>query len=142
MSIKWVDITNGKTNQKKFLLYISKNNDDAPPFNFQGMLRKTQHHRASMKRNSTEDGGSPINGNIVFSSSSMRQNFDFDENDNLPPPVAPRLKPKAPPVPSERKLSFGECTLLGGDDALHNIGTYIQEEIHPGVMLEGYAVEL
>lgn len=69
-------------------------------------------------------------------------NFDFDENDNLPPPtVAPRLKPKAP-VPSERKLSFGESTLLGGDDALHNIGTYVQEEIHPGVMLEGYAVEL
>lgn len=106
------------------------------------MLRKTQHHRASMKRNSMEDGGSPINGNIVYSSSSMKQNFDFDENDNLPPPVAPRLKPVAPPVPSQRKLSFGESTLLGGDDALHNIGTYIQEEIHPGVMLEGYAVEL
>lgn len=95
-----------------------------------------------MKRNKTEEDNSPTNGNIVFSSSSLKPNFDFDENDNLPPPVAPRLKPKAPPIPSERKLSFGESTLLGGPDALHNIGTYVQEEIHPGVMLEGYAVEL
>lgn len=115
------------------------------------MLRKTQHQRASMKRNKldNDDCASPTNGNIVYHSndqltpSSAKVNFDFDENDNVAPPVAPRSKPKAKaPVPSERKLSFGESTLLGGDDALHNIGTYVQEEIHPGVMLEGYAVEL
>lgn len=112
------------------------------------MLRKTQHQRASMKRNKSENSEctSPTNGNVVYSSvdrtsSGANVNFDFDENDNLPPPVAPRQKPKAP-VPSERKLSFGESTLLGEDDMLHSIGTYVQEEIHPGVMLEGYAVEL
>lgn len=113
------------------------------------MLRKTQHQRASMKRNKseTDDCTSPTNGNIVYHSNSLltatKANFDFDENENehLPPPVAPRQKPRAP-VPTERTLSFGESTLLGGDDALHNIGTYVQEEIHPGVVLEGYAVEL
>lgn len=112
------------------------------------MLRKTQHQRASMKRDKSEskDCASPTNGNVVYHSdrsllTAARANFDFDENENesLPPPVAPRSKA---PVPSERTLSFGESTLLGGDDALHNIGTYVQEEIHPGVMLEGYAVEL
>lgn len=104
------------------------------------MLRKTQHQRASMKRNKSDTSTSPINGNVVFSS--IKANFDFDENDNFPPPVAPRTaKPRAP-VPTERTLSFGADTLLGGDDSLHNIGTYVQEEIHPGIVLEGYAVEL
>lgn len=108
------------------------------------MLRKTQHQRASMKRNKTDDNicTSPTNGNIVYHSNDAKVNFDFDENDN-PPPVAPRPKPKArAPVPSERKVSYGESTLLGGDDALHNIGTYVNEEIIPGIVLEGYAVEL
>lgn len=110
------------------------------------MLRKTQHQRNSMKRNKSDSVDSPTNGNVVYNSieqspSGANVNFDFDENDNLPPPVAPRSRPPAP-VPSERTLTFGESTLLGGDDALHNIGTYVQEEIHPGVMLEGYAIEL
>lgn len=127
---------------------ISNNDEpsgDAPPFNFQGMLRKTQHQRASMKRNKsdTDSGTSPVNGNLVYhndNSSSTKVNFDFDENDNFPPRVAPRQKSKAP-VPRERKLEFGDSTVIG-DDSLQNIGTYVQEEIHPGVMLQGYAVEL
>lgn len=107
--------------------------EDAPPFNFQGMLRKTQHQRASMKRNKGDgtDCTSPTNGNVVFSS--VKANFDFDENDNLPPPpVAPRQRPRAP-VPSERKLAFGENTthMLGGDDTLQGIGTYVQEGKSP-----------
>lgn len=127
-------------------LFFSVQNEDTPPFNFQGMLRKTSHQRASMKRNKSEniDCTSPTNGNLIYNSTSAAKsnsNFDFDENDNLPPPIAPRQKPSVP-VPSERTLSFGESTVLGGDDALHNIGTYVHEEIHPGVVLEGYAVEL
>lgn len=129
--------------------FHSKPSEDAPPFNFQGMLRKTQHQRASMKRNKSENGESPINGNVIYrNDNSSKVNFDFDENDNLPPPpVAPRLKSQAP-VPSERTLSFGENTIhdVGSsnvaDDSLQSIGTYVQEEIHPGVVLEGYAVEL
>lgn len=78
------------------------------------------------------------NGNIVYhsqelngSKSSSKVNFGFDVNDNVPPPIAPRIK-AAPPVPSERKSSVDT----------NSFGTYVHEEIHPGVFLEGYAVEL
>lgn len=104
-----------------------------------------------MKRNKSENCASPTNGNVIYhNDNSVRMNFDFDENDNVPPPkVAPRIRPRAP-VPTERTLSFGENTFHGDedarindvDDSLQAIGTYVQEEIHPGVMLEGYAVEL
>lgn len=111
------------------------------------MLRKTQHQRASMKRSKSENNNSSsLNGNVVYhsydtnGSKSSRVNFDFDENDNVPPPIAPRGR-VPPPVPSERKLSFGESNLMG-DDSGNTFGTYVQEEIHPGVVLEGYAVEL
>lgn len=86
--------------------------------------------------------------NVVFDSGSAdsRMNlhashadFDFDENDNVPIAL-PRKE--IVPMPRERKLSFGESTLLGGDTALENIGIYVQEEIQPGVILEGYAVEI
>lgn len=78
------------------------------------------------------------NENIIYHSqdlnglkSSSKLNFGSDVNDNGPPPIAPRNK-TAPPVPSERKSSV----------ETNNFGTYVQEEIHPGVFLEGYAVEL
>lgn len=45
-------------------------------------------------------------------------------------------------APREQKLTFGEDTVLGATTALENIGTYIHEEIQPGIMLEGYAVEI
>lgn len=77
------------------------------------------------------------NGNIIYQSqelialkSSSKMNFGFDVNDNGPPPIAPRNK-AAPPVPIERTSSV----------EISSIGTYVQEEIHPGVILEGYAVE-
>lgn len=130
-------------------MLFPKQSDDAPPFNFQGMLRKTQHQRASMKRNKSETSDFTTNGNVIYhNDNSTRVNFDFDFNDNLPPPpVAPRLSPRAP-IPSERTLSFGDNTFHGDDNgdnvdySLHSIGTYVQEEIHPGVVLEGYAVDL
>lgn len=132
--------------------YVLFQDDEEPPFNFQGMLRKTKHQRASMKRSkgdsNNNDNGSHDTGNVVFDSGTPDNrkslqasdaDFDFDLNDNVP--VALPRKEIAP-VPRDRQLSFGESTLLGGDTALENIGTYIQEEIQPGVILEGYAVEL
>lgn len=110
------------------------------------MLRKTTHQRASMRRSKSDqgEGSSPENGNIVYrssadvndSKSSARVNFDFDENDNVPPPVAPRRTV----VPSEKKLSFDDT--IEFENGLQDIGTYVHEEIHPGIILEGYAVEL
>lgn len=79
------------------------------------------------------------NGNIIYHSqefngsrSPSKVNFGFDVNDNGPPPVAPRNRDAVVPVPSERKSSI----------ETNSFGTYVQEEIHPGVVLEGYAVEL
>lgn len=86
--------------------------------------------------------------NVVFNSGTAdsrkslhasHADFDFDVSENVP--IALPRKEIAP-VPRDRQLSFGESTLLGGDTALENIGTYVQEEIQPGVILEGYAVEL
>lgn len=95
-----------------------------------------------MKRSKSDqsNSSSPENGNIVYRSnvngsrSSPKVNFDFDENDNVPPPVAPRRSLN----PTDRKLSFDPSA----EDGLQSIGTYVQEEIHPGIVLEGYAVEL
>lgn len=105
----------------------------------------------SENNNGSFDSGS--NGNLVYRSHEMngsrspvsrKVNFDFDENDNTPPPIAPRsgVKKIAPPVPTERRLTSGERMMLGGDPNENQFGTYVQEEIHPGVVLEGYAVEL
>lgn len=99
------------------------------------MLRKTQHQRASMKRNKSENSASPTNGNVIYhNNNSVKVNFDFDENDNLPPPIAPRLKSRAP-VPSERTLSFGENTIHGGESSDSVDDALVQKEIHPGVVL-------
>lgn len=121
-----------------FPQFLSKPSDDVPPFNFQGMLRKTQHQRASMKRNKSENSASPTNGNVIYhNNNSAKVNFDFDENENFPsppPPVAPRIKSQAP-VPSERTLSFGENIIheSGSSDDLDE--SIVQEEIQPGVVL-------
>lgn len=84
--------------------------------------------------------------NVVFNSGTAQSrssshvscgDFDFDVNENVPVAL-----PRKEVTPAPRQLSFGESTLLGGDTALEHIGTYIREEIQPGVILEGYAVEL
>lgn len=104
--------------------------------------------RSKSDTNNNGDFDEPRTGNVVFDSgtagslknlSASQPDFDFDENDNVP--IALPRKEVAL-VPSARQLSFGEDIVLGGDTALENIGIYIQEEIQPGVILEGYAVEL
>lgn len=105
-----------------------------------------------MKRSKDDEQNANDTENIIYSSNGNLNNnnsnettsvtpsdFDFDENDNAP--VALPRKALAP-SPKERKLSFGEDTVLGANVALENIGTYIQEEIQPGIVLEGYAVEI
>lgn len=104
--------------------------------------------RSKSDSNNNFDGTNDEASNVVFNSGTANSrkklhasdaDFDFDVNDNVPIAL-PRKE--IVPLPRERQLSFGEQTLLGGDTALENIGIYIQEEIQPGVILEGYAVEL
>lgn len=57
----------------------------------------------------------------------------IDENDNA-------LASMATPIPNERKMSLPKW--MDKSVSLDNIGVYVSEEIHPGVILEGYAVEI
>lgn len=111
------------------------------------MLRKTHHQRASMKRSKSDYNNngsdnimqSSAPANVVYRSKNTNRShksnpdFDFDENDNVP--IALPRKEIAS-NPRERKPSFGTS------NSLETIGTYVQEEIQPGVVLEGYAVEI
>ncbi|XP_059618004.1 neither inactivation nor afterpotential protein C [Phlebotomus argentipes] len=128
--------------------------EDKPPFNFQGMLRKTVYNRASMKRSTegkmslpqeeyhqTNGSVSPTN-NVVFESrvlsrpKSSQGILDDNLNDSLSPSSSQRL----------RKLSLQQENLLimgdSNENHLQTLGEYICEEIAPGIILEGYADEV
>lgn len=127
--------------------------DEAPPFNFQAMLRKTAHNRASMKRTLDESNmfhssdadnfgrtSSPFgetnnNGHVrirtpdsgshtVYKSSrpQSRQSNGYDREDA-------GGRASGTPVWQDRGTSF--------EDAF-----YVNEEIQPGMQLEGYAIEI
>lgn len=140
----------------------SSENDNDPPFNFQGLLRKTQYNRASMKRDKSlrtsptlqRDSPKTLTNrnapNVVYHSKerpksciSMNNSLDVNQN-NV----------------EVRKLSLQPDTLLGKNispaDLLNNNNNgndedeftpetaenYIKEEIAPGVILEGLAEEV
>lgn len=111
------------------------------------MLRKTNYKRSSMKRSKSEYNNSESNVNVIYKShetngisKTRSSDFDFDSSENALPVALPR-KTTTTPVPIDRKLSFGESSLIGGE-SLEQLGTYVQEEIGPGIILEGYAVDI
>lgn len=99
-----------------------------------------------MKRSKSEYNNSS-EANVIYKSNdtngmmkSKSGEFDFDTNESAQPVALPR-KTSIAPVPNERKLSYGENRLIGGE-SLESFGTYVQEEIGPGIILEGYAVDI
>ncbi|XP_049532765.1 neither inactivation nor afterpotential protein C [Anopheles darlingi] len=58
------------------------NSDDEPPFNFQGMLRKTNYNRASMKR--TSEGYSLTGTSIDFEDTNNNNNANNNSNSYYP----------------------------------------------------------
>lgn len=63
---------------------------DQPPFNFQGMLRKTNHKRASMKRSDAKlslmsnidiEGNNQLPGNVVFNSKQRPKSCELSVSD-------------------------------------------------------------
>lgn len=136
--------------------------ENDPPFNFQGMLRKTQYNRASMKRdNSAMSVHSPIiqsprPPNIIYTSATnekkerpksclaMTKGADINQNEI------------GTGTTTGRKLSLQQDTLLRDVDLLNNNNNdldedeftpetaenYIKEEIAPGVILEGIVDEV
>lgn len=133
---------------------------DTAPFNFQGMLRKTTYNRASMKRTDVarDFGDSPKhfhsnnsynnnnNNNNMGSSSSSSNHVVYQKSNNY----ASNKRSSNAGEDMNRNKSFGgrehpktESTsswLEQGETPAGSV--YVSEEIHPGVVLEGYAIEI
>ncbi|XP_033328921.2 STKc_myosinIII_N_like and MYSc_Myo21 domain-containing protein ninaC isoform X1 [Megalopta genalis] len=126
------------------------NNDDEdadePPFNFQAMLRKTSHQRASMKRNPIYDSYSPsplpslghrgsreFESNVVYRSKdsvARRDSSEWSPNDMV------RMSEKY-----SREVAWGEER---PDDRINAAASdsVTTAEIAPGIVIEGYVAEL
>ncbi|XP_071862177.1 STKc_myosinIII_N_like and MYSc_Myo21 domain-containing protein ninaC isoform X2 [Bombus fervidus] len=120
--------------------------NDEPPFNFQAMLRKTSHHRASMKRTPVYDSyshspsplpGSGYRGNreneshVVYrSGGSRRDSPEWSPNEMV------RMSEKY-----AKEGAWGEDrTDTGGRSNV--VSESVTEEIAPGIVIEGYVAEL
>lgn len=133
--------------------------EDEAPFNFQGMLRKTKYNRASMKRcapnqdvledrernfvtfelnnngrvNEARNRYSPVKSkspsNLIYQSNKSTNDRMNTENEN-----------SRRDDDCVNKNSIPSITQNFSNGA--EFGVYIQEEIHPGIILEGYAVEI
>lgn len=132
--------------------------EDEAPFNFQGMLRKTKYNRASMKRSvSNQDALEGRERNVV--SFELNNNEEVRSKFNLKPSISSNLIYQSSnskneltdttivngalrPTESFNKKSIPSITRSNGDLGTDALGVYIQEEIRPGIILEGYAVEI
>ncbi|XP_076279257.1 STKc_myosinIII_N_like and MYSc_Myo21 domain-containing protein ninaC isoform X3 [Lasioglossum baleicum] len=117
---------------------------DDPPFNFQAMLRKTGHQRASMKRNPVYDSYSPsplpgsgyrgnrdTESNVVYrSGGSRRDSAEWSPNEMV------RMSEKY-----GKEEAWGEDRTedRGHTAASDSVTT---AEIAPGIVIEGYVAEL
>lgn len=115
-------------------------NDD-PPFNFQKMLRKTDHRRASMKRSKSDQNENDRNGytsEVILPRYSLNVTSDFNYNDGERI-ISPTNDVK--PLPRARNVVIDKRPMSSG--SMKDLGAvYVQEEIHPGVVLEGYSVDI
>ncbi|XP_076230734.1 STKc_myosinIII_N_like and MYSc_Myo21 domain-containing protein ninaC isoform X2 [Nomia melanderi] len=116
---------------------------DDPPFNFQAMLRKTSHQRASMKRNPVYDSYSPsplpssgyrgpreTESNVVYrSGGSRRDSAEWSPNEMV------RMSEKY-----AKEGAWGEDR--SGDRGNVASDSVTTAEIAPGIVIEGYVAEL
>lgn len=173
-----------KTTVTLFLQYFLQRTDDneQPPFNFQGMLRKTKYNRDSMKRSTTlidVDAIFPTNETPTTSPTNRRHssltianndvhstprssNVVYHKKNRAPSPQTTMVSRRssivsttkeienamdsmgATPLQNERKMSMPswmEKATADAENSTDKNNVYVQEEIHPGIILEGYAVE-
>ncbi|XP_020292574.1 neither inactivation nor afterpotential protein C isoform X2 [Pseudomyrmex gracilis] len=129
---------NNRINPIKELEMIGRRNnndedDDAPPFNFQAMLRKTPHQRASMKRN-------PVYESVTSSSihQSYRDNQDLYEA-NVVYKSGSRHKDSPEWSPNEI-IRMSEKYAREDERYVNNDN--ITAEIAPGIVIKGHVAEL
>ncbi|XP_011703378.1 PREDICTED: neither inactivation nor afterpotential protein C isoform X2 [Wasmannia auropunctata] len=111
-------------------------NDDTPPFNFQAMLRKTPHQRASMKRN-------PVYESVTSSEStskSYHRNNDLDESNTAykggdSRKDSPEWSPNEMILMSEK---YARENAWNEEGAKASVTT----EIAPGIIVKGYVADL
>lgn len=109
------------------------------------MLRKTEHRRASMKRSKSDNNqiqSSQYNTEMIVprNSLSAKSDFDYKDGERVVSPVQHNVKP----LPRTKLNSKPDKVMRNGqNDSMDSLGgVYVQEEIHPGVVLEGYAVDI
>ncbi|XP_076245850.1 STKc_myosinIII_N_like and MYSc_Myo21 domain-containing protein ninaC [Calliopsis andreniformis] len=123
---------------------VGNEDNDEPPFNFQAMLRKTGHQRASMKRTPVYDSYSPSplpglghrgyrenESNVVYrSGGSRRDSPEWSPNEMV------RMSEKY-----GKEGAWGEDRPSAGgrSNVSENVTT---AEIAPGIVIEGYVAEL
>lgn len=110
------------------------------------MLRKTDHRRASMKRSKSDQiqngnghQSSGYTSQLIYNNDSRpSRDFNLDDNRNANNNSPNQVRP----VPKARKQSIEPGITIHNGGSLEDIGVYVQEEIQPGVILEGYAVDI
>ncbi|XP_047350442.1 neither inactivation nor afterpotential protein C isoform X3 [Vespa velutina] len=117
--------------------------EDQPPFNFQAMLRKTPHQRASMKRTAVYDSyvpspspyGRPISreehyeSNVVYRiGGSRRDSSEWSPNEMI------RM--------SEKYGREGAWSAGGDRNDAGDVSESVTTELAPGIVVEGYVSEL
>lgn len=136
------------------------NSEDDPPFNFQGMLRKTQYNRASMKRITENKLSLSVKEDSVnYDKENLRNNPNDDYHRSTTPQsdefieTLPRYtnvvyhsknysRPKSPRHVIERKNEENYENEENGNEIINELGSYIKEELLPGIMIEGYLAHL
>ncbi|KAL0107922.1 hypothetical protein PUN28_014885 [Cardiocondyla obscurior] len=111
-------------------------NDDAPPFNFQAMLRKTPHQRASMKRNPVYESAMPsesiaksYNRSNNLDKSHIVYRSDDSRKDSL------EWNPNEMILMSEQYANKNAWDKEGAKSS-------VTTEIAPGIVVKGYVADL
>jgi len=128
------------------VLSLQQSSEDAP-FNFKAMLRKTNYPRGS--ETSTYDFHNRNDSNNeqrqhTFQAPKLRstgRRFDEGERNGSNYGVSRNFGQRAPPLrqtPASVGRSFEDSNARSFEEA----GSYVEEEIAPGVTLSGYAVDI
>lgn len=96
------------------------------------------------KSDTNDVGSNQYNSNteLIVPRSSLSANCDFNYNDGerIASPVQHHVKPLPRTKISDKKDQF-KCN--GQYDSMDSFGAvYVHEEIHPGVVLEGYSIDI
>ncbi|XP_046675327.1 neither inactivation nor afterpotential protein C isoform X3 [Homalodisca vitripennis] len=124
----------------------SGNDDETPTFNFQAMLRKTNHNRASLRR-SPELESYPGNSSfpMIPEQRSVNQTNNYMNNNNVVYNSAAGRNKGVAPRPLMRQDS-GDCRKMMShhykESAKKAKADEVTTEIAPGIIIQGHVAEL